>query len=148
GYKSLISGNYTISNGIKDENAIYMANSTKEAYSYDDAAQTETYSYKVQPSSLILESKTNGIIQVDDKISGDKGGYEIEEIINYETGEMTENILNEENNESYKIYITGDNTGTVILNNDVEGEADMYLYQTTLKLCKRDDVLKIGRAHV
>ena len=142
GYKSLISGNYTISNGVKDDNAIYMANSTKEAYSYDDATQTETYSYKVQPSSLILESKTNGIIQVDDKISGDKGGYEIEEVINYETGEMTENILNEENNESYKIYITGDNTGTVILNNDVEGEADMYLYQTTLKLGKRDDVLK------
>ena len=99
---SVFKDNYTETNGIKDNNAIYVANKTGE-----NGESIKT--------TLTIESKNEGVFLNEDKISGDSG---------------------------YNITITGDNTGTVILNNDVEGEADMYLYQTTLKLGKRDNVLK------
>ena len=152
GYHSLISGNYTISNGIKDENAIHMAPMEYEVDStYDRNTNTTTTTYKKVVPSLILDANTEGIIQIDDKISGEKADEKEWQIIEtdiydnegHHTETITEEkVLSENKDQSYKIYITGDNTGTVILNNDVEGEADMYLYQTTLKLGKRDDVLK------
>ena len=152
GYHSLISGNYTISNGIKDENAIHMAPMEYEVDStYDRNTNTTTTTYKKVVPSLILDANTEGIIQIDDKISGEKADEKEWQIIEtdiydnegHHTETITEEkVLSENKDQGYKIYITGDNTGTVILNNDVEGEADMYLYQTTLKLGKRDDVLK------
>ena len=151
GYHSLISGNYTISNGIKDENAIHMAQMEYVVDSiYDRDTKTTTTTYKKVVPSLILDANTDGIIQIDDKISGEKGEkeWQITETYIYDDEghyvETTteEKVLSENKDQGYKICISGDNTGTVILNNDVEGEADMYLYQTTLKLGKRDDVLK------
>ena len=149
GYHSLISGNYTEVNGIKDDNAIYMGINEKET-SYSSTkegnVQTSVQILSKRAPSLVLDANTNGIIQIDDKISGDKGEKEtqIVTVFDADTSESSseETVLSENKDQSYKIYITGDNTGTVILNNDVEGEADMYLYQTTLKLGKRDDVLK------
>ena len=142
GYTSLISGNYTVSDGERDDNAIYMANSTLATTIYEIDNPVEITSYKVQPSSLILEAKTNGTIQIDDKISGEKGGSEIQEIYDNSTDEITENVIKEENDENYKIYVTGDSTGKIVFNNDVEGEADMFLNNVTLKLGTRDDVLR------
>ena len=132
-HKVLIAGNYTDNNGVIDNNAIYMASSDKYI-----STQSGVETYETQASALILDANTEGVIQIDDKISGDKGGgqYTIDTNVN------NNKTVTKESKDGYKIYITGDNTGTVILNNDVEGEADMYLYQTTLKLGKRDDVLK------
>ena len=149
GYHSLISGNYTEVNGERDDNAIYMGINEKET-SYSSTkegnVQTSVQILSKRAPSLVLDANTNGIIQIDDKISGDKGEKEtqIVTVFDSDTSESSseETVLSENKDQSYKIYITGDNTGTVILNNDVEGEADMYLYQTTLKLGKRDDVLK------
>ena len=146
GYHSLISGNYTETNSIKDENAIHL--STRKYYdsisnnNYDVEGRSSEYKYiyYIDPASLTLEANTNGIIQIDDKISGEKGGMIYETTSYYD--DPNDRIIIKEADENYKIYVTGDNTGTVIFNNDVEGEADMYLYQTTLKLGKRDDVLK------
>ena len=102
------------------------------------STQSGVETYETQASALILDANTEGVIQIDDKISGDKGGgqYTIDTNVN------NNKTVTKESKDGYKIYITGDSTGIVILNNDVEGEADMYLYQTTLKLGKRDDVLK------
>ena len=150
GYHSLISGNFTETNGERDDNAIYMGINEKLISSSEirnDDTTIYTYIYETKAPSLVLDANTEGVIQIDDKISGDKTDEKTVQVVtvydrNSNEYTETEKILSENKDQSYKIYITGDSTGTVILNNDVEGEADMYLYQTTLKLGKRDDVLK------
>ena len=168
GKTSLISGNYTVSKDGKKQNAIHMAPNV--IIPIAEPSSVSTYGTTIsdamimtEASSLILEATKNGVIQIDDTISGDKGGGIYAFASAPEPSSLAENSVStyaradggslmepDENGlvtiiepqDNYKIYITGDNTGTVILNNDVEGEADMYLYQTTLKLGKRDDVLK------
>ena len=69
--ESIFSGNYTETNGIKKENAIYMANDMVESYN----------------GTLTLESINNGLILFNDEIEGDIGynlvlkGDETSEII-------------------------------------------------------------------
>lgn len=68
---SEFSGNYTETNGVKDDNAIYMGDN-----------------YAI----ITLEAKNNGTIKFNDNIDGEAG---------------------------YKTVLTGDNTSSIILNNDV-----------------------------
>lgn len=145
GGSSLISGNYTISGGQRDDNAIYMASNTTVDYDYQYDEENDVYYdveyYENKTSNLILDANTNGIIQIDDKISGDKGGGIIVEARNADTYETTTEII-KENDENYKVVFQGDTTGRIILNNNVENEADTHLDTTTLTLGKRDDVLQ------
>lgn len=145
GGSSLISGNYTISGGQRDDNAIYMASNTtvENDYQYDEENDVyyDVNYYENKTSNLILDANTNGIIQIDDKISGEKGGGIWIDSTNEDTYETTTEII-KENDENYKVVFQGDKTGTIILNNNVENEADAHLDTTTLKLGKRDDVLQ------
>ena len=145
GGSSLISGNYTISGGQRDDNAIYMASNTTVDYDYQYDKENDVY-YDIQynenkTSNLILDANTNGIIQIDDKISGEKGGAIWIDSTNENTYETTTEVI-KDNDENYKVVFQGDETGTIILNNNVENEADAHLDTTTLKLGKRDDVLQ------
>ena len=114
GYHSLISGNYTEVNGIKDDNAIYMGINEKET-SYSSTkegnVQTSVQILSKRAPSLVLDANTNGIIQIDDKISGDKGEKEtqIVTVFDADTSESSseETVLSENKDQSYKIYITG-----------------------------------------
>lgn len=145
GGTSLISGNYTISNGQRDDNAIYMASQSEQDYDYYYDEENDVYYdleyYKNKTSNLILDANTNGVIQIDDKISGEKGGGIWIDSTNEDTYETTTEII-KENDENYKVVFQGDTTGRIILNNNVENEADAHLDTTTLKLGKRDDVLQ------
>ena len=145
GGSSLISGNYTISGGQRDDNAIYMASNTTVDYDYQYDEENDVYYdveyYENKTSNLILDANTNGVIQIDDKISGEKGGGIWIDSTNEDTYETTTEVI-KDNDENYKVVFQGDTTGRIILNNNVENEADTHLDTTTLTLGKRDDVLQ------
>ena len=92
---SLISGNYTESNGVKENNAIYVANLANSS----GTIQRNT--------TLTLNAVNNGKIQIDDTISG--GSY-------YQSS----NKFWETSEHAYNLALTGDGTGTISLYNDVE----------------------------
>ena len=92
---SLISGNYTESNGVKDQNAIYVAN-------YANSSGTIR-----RNTTFTLNAINNGKIQIDDTISG--GSYY-----------SSSNKFWETSDHAYNLALTGDGTGTVSLYNDIE----------------------------
>lgn len=120
---SIFQGNHTISNGVVDDNAIYVENG----------------------NTLILSATDNGTIILEDKIGGG---------LNNENSLTSASIDN-----SYNVKITGDSTGKVILNNNIdlsvveleldgtehplnrEYPANIQLEHTNLILGKRDNVL-------
>ena len=133
---SLFDGNKVINNGVEESNAIYMNNNNPDK----------------TPLRLTLEAKNNGVIQINDKISGSTYTH-----INNSVGEVKPYLdpgpqpLAET---VYKINITGDETGKVILNNVIEAynaiddrspfekdTVDISLEKTNLYLGARDDVL-------
>ena len=65
-------------------------------------------------ATLEFSAKTNGKFVIDDKINGTEG---------------------------YTVKFSGDNTGAVQLNNNIQGKADVELNDITLHLAARDDVL-------
>ena len=91
---SLISGNYTESNGVKENNAIYVAN------------YANSFATIQRNTTLTLNSVNNGKIQIDDTISG--GSY-------YSSPNFWET-----SDHAYNLALTGDGTGTVSLYNDIE----------------------------
>ncbi len=91
---ALISGNYTESNGVRDNNAIYVANLANSS----GTIQRKT--------TLTLNAVNNGKIQIDDKISG--GSY-------YQSS----NKFWETADHAYNLALTGDGTGTISLYDDV-----------------------------
>ena len=93
---SLISGNYTESSGVKENNAIYVANRANSS----GTIQRNT--------TLTLNAVNNGKIQIDDTISGGSYYY------------SSSNKFWETSNHAYTLALTGDGTGTVSLYNDVE----------------------------
>ena len=109
---TLISGNYTESNGVKDQNAIYVANLANSS----GIIQRET--------TLTLNAINNGKIQIDDKISG--GSY-------YQSS----NKLWETSDHAYNLSLTGDGTGTVSLYNDVTN-ANVSSDNVTVDLANND----------
>ena len=93
---SLISGNYTEINGVKDQNAIYVANS---------ATSKGTIS---RATTLTLNAVNNGKIQIYDTIAG--GSY-------YNSSSSPK--FWETAAHAYTLSLTGDGTGTISLYNDI-----------------------------
>ena len=125
--KSVFSGNKTISNGVTEQNAIAMYglaqidSSTGEIVFFDIlTGQSST-----NTANLTLKAQNNGVILFDDTIRG--GAVE---------GNSMEPIEIPET--AFELKITGDNTGKVILNNDVIN-ANISLDNTNLYL-GRDNV--------
>ena len=109
---TLISGNYTESNGVKDQNAIYVAN-------YANSSGT------IQRNTILtLKAVNNGKIQIDDKISG--GSY-------YQSS----NSFWETSDHAYNLALTGDGTGTISLYNDVTN-ANVTADNVTVDLANND----------
>ena len=94
---SLISGNYTESNGVKENNAIYVANLANSS----GTIQRNT--------TLTLNAVNNGKIQIDDTISGGSYYYSPSSPKFWETSDH-----------AYSLTLRGDGTGTVSLYNDIE----------------------------
>ena len=203
GGESVFSGNYTVSNGVKTPNAIYLDVSPEikrqnQLVSIDTTSVTTADITTKAVPTLILDASTNGVIQFDDPIDGAQGTTETvtttadlnvaeryqddygstveeflesvkpywydqsmtdEEIIltgyrrDYLEAGDTQQVTTETTNSAYSLNITGDETGKVILNNDVTAhtyDADgketgtapvnISLEKTNLYLGARDDV--------
>lgn len=136
-HKSVFSGNYTQSNGVKDNNAIYLAISSDSEYDSSLGGHVSTYT----PAKLTLEAKSNGVILFNDKIDGEiSEGKSYLSKYNSETGQYDKTWLDYEK-QSYSLTLKGDKTGTIILNNNISGNANIDLYKVTLNLSNRDNVL-------
>ena len=143
GYTSVISGNYVENNGVKDNNAIYMDAKETSVYTTEQDKYS-TVEYK--PTNLNFIAENKGKIIINDKITG-QNGYK------FYTGtpvggEIEDLKLQKEDNSSYSINITGDNTGEIYLNNSIsainqdgtKGAANVNLSEVTLNLGK-DNVI-------
>ena len=119
--QSVFSGNKTISNGIEEQNAIGMYGycvKQNDKYVFVDPL-TGTQSDK-NPASLTLKAVNNGVIVFDDTIRG--GGLDMNTSSPIETPET-----------AFDLALTGDNSGKVILNNDIIN-ANISLDNTNLYL--------------
>ncbi len=109
---SLISGNYTETNGVKDQNAIYVANLADSS----GTIQRNT--------TFTLNAVNNGKIQIDDKIAG--GSYYASSSKFWETSDH-----------AYTLALTGDSTGTISLYNDVTN-ANVTAQNVTVDFANND----------
>ena len=94
---SLISGNYTETNGVKDQNAIYVANFA------DSSGTIQRY------TTFTLNAVNNGKIQIDDKIAGGSYYHSLSSPKFWETSDH-----------AYTLALTGDSTSTISLYNDIK----------------------------
>jgi len=148
-------GNYVTNNGVRDDNAIHMAE-TKRWY-VESMSQIITYylkylllnedlsdkniedevdiTYQQKPSTLRLKAENCGRIFMFDKISGDNGETIIKNVNsdNPQTAEIDET-------KHYNIKFQGDSTGAIYLLNDIENEPNVTLEDTNLYL-GRENVL-------
>lgn len=131
GYTSVIAGNRTDT----DDNAIYMA--VTDTANYNNT--TKNYTHHVYSSNLTFDASNNGAIIIEDKISGETGGAIYTSKNAGSNPEIDEWI--QENNVPYEVNFTGDSTGKIILNNDVQNSPKVSLNEITLKLGARDNVL-------
>ena len=84
-------------------------------YVQDKNGKRDEAIYVLSPAvTLEFAAKTNGKFIINDKINGTEG---------------------------YTVKFSGDNTGAVQLNNNIQGKADVELNDITLHLAARDDVL-------
>lgn len=143
GHTSLIKGNYTESNGIKDDNAIYMAFGEKKLQSttYSKDGNTRYDTYAAEHPNLNLNAHKGGHIVIEDKIDGNKGGDITTITYERENGKWVEKSQTNKKDTGYNINIGGDKTGAVIFNNRVDGGANINLADTNLVLGKNDAVL-------
>lgn len=143
GYTSLIKGNYTESNGIKDDNAIYMAFGEKKLQdvTYSEDGNTKYSVYASEHPNLNLNAYKNGIIVIEDKIDGNKGDDITTITYERENGEWVEKSQTNEKDTGYNINVNGDKTGAIVFNNRVDGGANITLKDTNLVLGKNDTVL-------
>ena len=100
----LISGNYTESNGVKENNAIYVANRANG----EGVIERST--------TFTLNAINNGKIQIDDTIAG--GSYYISWV--YPLPPYTSPAFWETSDHAYTLALTGDGTGTISLYNDIK----------------------------
>ena len=146
GYVSEFTGNYVESAGEKESNAIHMGQSSTVSYG---TGITQEFA----PSDLTLSATENAAIIMNDKITGDNGYQKTNTHLVYDeesgTSKMEEVILEEDPNMSFAVNLTGDKTGTIQLNNNIEaekpdgtrGSANVELSGVTLHLAQRDNVL-------
>ncbi len=141
--KSIFSGNKTISNGKEEQNAIavygfYVTDagildpsmSGKSGFVNVSAESQEDMFVDKNPVNITLKAENNGTIFFDDTIKG--GGFDAlsrveDRLVFIETPET-----------AFDLKLTGDNTGKIILNNDVIN-ANIKLDTTNVYL-GRDDI--------
>lgn len=139
GYTSLFEGNYTDSNGIIDNNAVYVAFNQ-----YGGSSKTEgdiTYvTQQTRQTEVNLVATKNGSIIFNDKIGGDKKPLTIKYSYIVQNGKQEEISRTEGPERGYVLNVKGDETGKIVFNNTVEN-AEMSLSGTNLVLGKNDTVL-------
>lgn len=145
GYTSVFSGNYVESNGVKENNAIYMG--LVPEIESGNKIQNEI----LRPGKLTLSASEGASIVVNDKIVGENGTLSSKANMNLDgnVDEKTRSIVESVNDTPYKLNLTGDSTGTIQLNNDVdavnmdgtEGSVDIDLSEVNLHLAARDNVI-------
>ena len=130
-------GNYTLNNGIKDNNAIHVAHNAEYLFEIENN-QLSKQSIKFTPGILLLSAGSGGRIFMYDKISGDNGSTLIPDLnatdLQFEVDEIPH----------YSINFIGDETGHIYLLNDVENEPNVGLFKTNLHL-GRENVLDGSR---
>ena len=149
GYVSEFTGNYTESGGVRDYNAIYMAQVADNKLKAD--GQTKA-SEGFRPATLTLSAVNNSAIIMNDKIAGENGYSASSEttVKNEETGkDEIVKVKDVDPARPYTVKLTGDNTSTIQINNDIEafnddgskGSANIEHSNVNLHLAARDNVL-------
>ena len=149
GYVSEFTGNYTESGGVRDYNAIYMAQVADNKLKADGETKA---SDGFRPSTLTLSAVNNSAIIMNDKIAGENGYSASSEttVKNEETGkDEIVKVKDVDPTRPYTVKLTGDNTSTIQINNDIEafnddgskGSANIEHSNVNLHLAARDNVL-------
>ena len=149
GYVSEFTGNYTESGGVRDYNAIYMAQVADNKLKADGETKA---SDGFRPSTLTLSAVNNSAIIMNDKIAGENGYSASSEttVKNEETGkDEIVKVKDVDPARPYTVKLTGDNTSTIQINNDIEafnddgskGSANIEHSNVNLHLAARDNVL-------
>ena len=149
GYVSEFTGNYTESGGVRDYNAIYMAQVADNKLKADGETKA---SEGFRPSTLTLSAVNNSAIIMNDKIAGENGYSASGEttVKNEETGkDEIVKVKDVDPARPYTVKLTGDNTSTIQINNDIEafnadgskGSANIEHSNVNLHLAARDNVL-------
>ena len=125
--ESIFSGNKVINNGVEESNAIYMGNRVDGR---------ESYRIYASPT-LTLSAKNNGLLYFDDKIDGTTSSGGVYKNVGQPDGSIEQIWVTENTTDYYKVKLTGDGTGTIVLNNDVKN-AEITLENTNLYLGKDD----------
>jgi len=111
-YNSLFSGNYTISKGVKEQNAIYLTNK----YIKEKVNEISN----VESNTITLTAKNNATIQFDDEIYNEvQQGSQYKVLEKPNTALVKKEYLNNE-----KVYnnvnLTGDMSSKIIINNNIK----------------------------
>ena len=125
--ESIFSGNKVINNGVEESNAIYMGNRVEGRESYQIYASP----------TLTLSAKNNGLLYFNDKIDGTTSSGGVYKYVEQPDGSIEQIWVTENTTDYYKVKLTGDGTGTIVLNNDVKN-AEITLENTNLYLGKDD----------
>ena len=165
GGTSLIQGNYVIdNNGNIENNGIYMDQYvTSCTGNYTNMANEHVT--QIRNSTLTLSAKNNGQIIINDKINGigalemnyvtdNKGDEPIRYVEYISAGGVWGDVEKPTEFKNYGVKFTGDGTGAIVLNNNIEaedfvyddgtietGRADVTLDGANLYLATRADVL-------
>lgn len=147
--ESLFSGNYVQNGDKKDQQAIFVTNSTTTEYGYYNSEKPYTCYYQNAPikTAVTLNSINNGKIIFNDKITGET----TKTIINkyYDRWASIPHYVDDDYNDidtptevsvTPELKITGDSSSIVQLNNNIEN-LDISLSGTNLHLGARDNVL-------
>lgn len=148
--ESVFSGNYVQNGDKKDQQAIFVTNSTTiESGYYNSEKPSISYSQKVPiKTAVTLNSINNGKIIFNDKITGETTKTIINKYyreyysnkIHYFDDDFNETDTLTEVSVTPELKITGDSSSVVQLNNNIEN-LDISLSGTNLHLGARDNVL-------
>ena len=152
--ESLFSGNYVQNGDKKDQQAIFVTNSTTTEYGYYNSEKPYRCYYQNAPikTAVTLNSINNGKIIFNDKITGETTKTPINKY--YEkwdssAGKYIPHYVDDDYNDTDtptevsvtpELKITGDSSSIVQLNNNIEN-LDISLSGTNLHLGARDNVL-------
>lgn len=152
--ESLFSGNYVQNGDKKDQQAIFVTNSTTTEYGYYNSEKPYRCYYQNEPhkTTVTLNSINNGKIIFNDKITGETTKTIINKYYDRwdsSAGKYIPHYVDDDYNDidtptevsvTPELKITGDSSSIVQLNNNIEN-LDISLSGTNLHLGARDNVL-------
>ena len=145
--ESLFSGNYVQNGDKKDQQAIFVTNSTTTEYGYYNSEKPYRCYYQNEPhkTTVTLNSINNGKIIFNDKITGETTKTPINKYYekwnpHYVDDDYNDTDTPTEVSVTPELKITGDSSSIVQLNNNIEN-LDISLSGTNLHLGARDNVL-------